>query len=195
MDNRHPKADAYFDGLRDWPDEQRALREILLASPLTEDFKWRSPVYTHQGSNVAIIWGFKDRASLGFFNGVLLKDPQGILRAPGENSRSSRGVNFTDTAQIAQLRPVLLAYIDEAIANEKAGLKVDLPKDDLDYPAELLARLETDDALRLAFDALTPGRRRSWLLHFGQAKQSATRVSRIEAAAPLIHAGKGLGGR
>ncbi|WP_134681139.1 YdeI/OmpD-associated family protein [Paracoccus ravus] len=195
MTDINPKVEAYFDNPGLWPDEQRALREILLASPLTEDFKWRSPVYTHQGANIAIIWGFKDRAALGFFKGVLLKDPEGILDAPGENSRSSRGANFTDLATIKALRPTLLAYIDEAIALENAGAKVDLPKDDLDYPQELVDRLDKDADFKFAFEALTPGRRRSWVLHVSQAKQSETRIARIDKAAPKIREGKGLNDR
>ncbi|MBK4216273.1 YdeI/OmpD-associated family protein [Paracoccus caeni] len=192
MSDTDPKVDKLLAGITDWRDEVLALRALLLESPLKEEFKWRSPVYTHDGANVAIIWGFKDRASLGFFKGVLLKDSEGILEAPGDNSRSSRGVNFTDTARIEALKPVLLAYIDEAIANEKAGLKVDFPKDDLDYPEELVARLDSDTDFRTAFEALTPGRRRGWVLHFSQAKQSATRASRIDKAAPRILQGKGM---
>jgi len=192
MSDTDPKVDKLLAGITDWRDEVLALRALLLESPLKEEFKWRSPVYTHDGANVAIIWGFKDRASLGFFKGVLLKDPEGILEAPGDNSRSSRGVNFTDTARIEAFKPVLLAYIDEAIANEKAGLKVDFPKDDLDYPEELVARLDSDTDFRTAFETLTPGRRRGWVLHFSQAKQSATRASRIDKATPRILQGKGM---
>lgn len=192
MPDTDPKVDALIDKMTDWHDEVLALRAILLESPLKEEFKWRSPVYTYDGANVAIIWGFKDRATMGFFKGVLLKDPEGILEAPGDNSRSSRGVNFTDTATIAKLKPVLLAYIDEAIANEKAGLKVDFPKDDLEYPEELVARLDGDADFRTAFEGLTPGRRRGWVLHFSTAKQAATRVARIDKAAPRILQGKGM---
>ncbi|WJS86594.1 YdeI/OmpD-associated family protein [Paracoccus sp. TOH] len=189
---RHPEVDALFDELTDWRQELEALRAILLASPLTEEFKWRSPVYTWDGHNVAIIWGFKDRATLGFFKGVLLKDPEGVLEPPGENSRSSRTIDFTDPARVRKLAPVLRAYIDEAIEIEKAGLKVDFPKDDLDYPEELVQRLDGDSGFKAAFEALTPGRRRGWVLHFSQAKQSATRAARIEKAAPRILAGKGM---
>lgn len=183
---------AFFDGRDRWRAELLALRAILLDSSLTEDFKWRSPVYTFDGANIAIIWGFKDRAALGFFRGVLMKDPAGLLEAPGENSRSARVVNFTDTAQIAEAEPMLRAYIAEAIGIARAGLRVELPKDDLDYPEELVDRLEEDPAFRDAFEALTPGRRRGWVLHIAQAKQSKTRVSRIDKAAPRILAGKGM---
>ena len=195
MGRAHPKAHAFYADQERWHDELAALRAILNDSGLCEEFKWRSPVYTHDGHNVALVWGFKDHAALGFFKGVLLKDKAGILVAQGENSRSTRVVKVTSVAQVTRLAPTLAAYLTEAIGIEKAGLKVDLPKDDLDYPAELVDRLDADDRFRAAFEALTPGRRRSWVLHFGQAKQSETRVSRIDRAAEKIFAGKGLNDR
>ena len=195
MGRAHPKAHAFYADQERWHDELAALRAILNDSGLCEEFKWRSPVYTHDGHNVALVWGFKDHAALGFFKGVLLKDKAGILVAQGENSRSTRVVKVTGVAQLTRLAPTLAAYLTEAIGIEKAGLKVDLPKDDLDYPAELVDRLDADDRFRAAFEALTPGRRRSWVLHFSQAKQSETRISRIEKAAGKIFAGKGLNDR
>lgn len=192
MSKRNIKADAFFAGATEWRAELLALRDILHASPLVEDFKWSSPVYTHDGANVAIVWGFKDRATIGFFKGVLLTDPKGLLEAPGENSRSSRVANFTSVEQIRAAAPILRDYIAEAIRNEDDGRVVDLPKDDLDYPEELVAKLDGDDAFRAAFEGLTPGRRRGWVLHFSTAKQSATRTSRIEKAAPKILQGKGM---
>ena len=195
MGRAHPKAHAFYADQERWHDELAALRAILNDSGLCEEFKWRSPVYTHDGHNVALVWGFKDHAALGFFKGVLLKDKAGILVAQGENSRSTRVVKVTSVAQVTRLAPTLAAYLTEAIGIERAGLKVDLPKDDLDYPAELVDRLDADDRFRAAFEALTPGRRRSWVLHFGQAKQSETRISRIEKAAGKIFAGKGLNDR
>lgn len=185
----------FFTKLTAWHEELAALRAILLGSGLKEEFKWRSPVYTADGGNVAIIWGFKDHAALGFFKGVLLADKAGILVASGENSRSSRVVKFTDTTEIAKLAAVLGDYIREAMENERAGLKVDLPKDDLDYPEELVERLDADYAYRAAFEALTPGRRRGYILHFCEPKKSETRLSRIEKAAPRIFAGRGFNER
>lgn len=176
-----------------WQSELIALRALLQQAGLTEEWKWSSPVYTHQGHNVAIVWGFKDRAALGFFKGVLLDDPQHILEVPGENSRTSRVVNFTSVTQIEAQASVLRSYIAEAM--EKAAVRIDLPKDDLDAPDELTERLAADPDLAQAFDALTPGRRRSWLLHIGQAKQPETRHARINKAAPRIMAGKGLNDR
>jgi len=186
------KAEAFFARDGRWRDELQALRAILLACPLTEDFKWRSPVYTAHGGNVATVWGLKDNAALSLFKGVLLKDSENILVAPGENSRSVRMVKFTGLAEIAAMEAVLKDYIREAVENEKAGRKVDFPKDDLDYPEELADRLDGDPDFRTAFEALTPGRQRGWVLHFSGAKQSATRASRIEKAAPRILAGKGM---
>lgn len=186
------KAEAFFARDGRWRDELAALRAILLACPVAEDFKWRSPVYTAHGGNVATVWGLKDNAALSFFKGVLLKDPENILVAPGENSRSVRMVKFTGLAEITAMEAVLKDYIREAVENEKAGRKVDFPKDDLDYPEELADRLDSDPDFRTAFEALTPGRQRGWVLHFSGAKQSATRASRIEKAAPRILAGKGM---
>lgn len=192
MPDTNPKASAFFENLTDWRDELHALRAILLDSPLTEEFKWRSPVYTYDGGNVAIVWGFKDRATLGFFKGVLLKDPQNILELPGENSRSSKIVNFTDADEIKAAEKTIRAYIAEAIEVEKSGEKISFPKDDLEYPEELIRRLDGDDKFKAAFEGLTPGRQRGWVLHFSTAKQSKTREARIDKATPKILAGKGM---
>jgi uncharacterized protein YdeI (YjbR/CyaY-like superfamily) len=195
MDRTAARVEAFFAAQDRWRDTLGAVRALLLEAGLHEDFKWRSPVYTVEGANVAILWGFKEYAALGFFKGVLLRDDAGLLEAPGENSRSARLVRFTDTAQVAALRPVLIAYAHEAIALERAGRKVDFPKDDLPVPAELRDRLAADPALRDAFQALTPGRQRGYLLHFGQPKQAATRIARIERSAARILAGKGINDR
>jgi len=195
MSEANPRVEAFYARAKAWREELAALRAILRDSPLTEEFKWRSPCYTFGGGNVALVWGFKDCCALGFFKGVLLKDPAGILAAPGENSRSARLVRFTGVGQIASAEAVLRDYIREAIVVEKAGLKVEFRKDDLDYPAELTGMLEHDPTLKAAFEALTPGRRRAYLLHFSQPKQSATRTARIERCRPRIFAGKGFNER
>lgn len=195
MGAREPKLDRFFAKDRPWRDEMNALRAILLDCDLTEEIKWHQPVYTAHGGNVAIVWSFKDYCGLGFFKGVLLKDPEGILLAQSENSRTTRIVKYHAVSEIAEHEPVIRAYVAEAIENEKAGLKVDLPKDDLDYPDELVERLDADPEFREAFEALTPGRRRGWVLHFSGAKQSATRTSRIDKAAPKIFEGKGWNDR
>lgn len=186
------KLDAFFAQLDQWQAELSALRAILLDCGLTEEFKWRSPCYTVQGGNVAIIWGFKDNATLGFFKGVLLKDTDGLLVAPGENSRSSRIFKFRDLAHIVSMETTVREYVREAIALETSGARVDLPKDDIDYPEELVATLENDPDLQVAFEALTPGRRRGYALFFAQPKQTATRLSRIARSRDRILAGKGM---
>lgn len=190
-----PKVEAFFADAKSWPEELAALRAILLSCGLGEEFKWRGPCYTLDGGNVATVWGFKDRPELGFFKGALLADPEGILTRQGENSRAVRVVRFSGLAQIEALEPVLRRYILAAMENERAGLKVDLPQDDLAYPAELVDRLDADPALREAFEALTPGRRRGYVLHVSGAKQAATRAARIEKHAARILAGKGMDDR
>lgn len=189
------RVDVWFDRLEAWRPELEAVRALLLATPLTETFKWRGPCYTFDGANVALYWGFRERCALGFFKGVLLKDPEGILVPPGRNSRSSRIFAFTGVAELEAAADVLRGYVEEAIEIERKGLKVDLPKDDLNYPDELVDRLDGDPDFRAAFEALTPGRQRGWVLHFSGAKQSATRVSRIEKAEEKIFAGKGMNDR
>lgn len=181
-----------FDKQTAWQGEMAALRRILLASPVTEAFKWRSAVYTAHGGNVAILWRLKAHCGLGFFKGVLLDDPQGLLVAPGENSRSARMIPFTSVAEVEAKETVLKEYIARAVAIQKAGLKVDFPKDDLEMPEELSARLEVDPELKAAFDALTPGRRRGYILQISGAKQSKTREARIDKWAPRILDGKGM---
>lgn len=192
MTETNVKTEAFFDKPAAWQEELRELRSIVLNTPLSEDFKWRSPCYTFQGGNVATLWRMKDYAALAFFKGVLLKDGEGVFVAPGENSRSMRFVSFTGNSEVRRMEPTIKAYILEAIEIEKSGQKVEFPKDDLEYPEELIAKLDEDPELSEAFAALTPGRRRGYILHFSQAKQSATRSSRIEKATPRILAGKGM---
>lgn len=192
MSTSDPKVEAFFGEAPVWQAELRALRAILLGCGLEEIFKWRGPCYCCDGGNVATLWGFKDACVLGFFKGVLLADPEAILVPPGENSRSVRMVKFTDLAQITAATATLTAYIEAAIDLEKSGAKVTFAKDDLPYPEELIAALENNPDLALAFDALTPGRRRGYLLHFNQPKASATKTARIEKHAARILDGKGM---
>ena len=195
MRDVNPRAEAFFAKAKYWQGELAALRTILLDCPVIEDFKWRSPCYTFQDGNVATVWGFKENCVLGFFKGVLLKDAKGILVAPGENSRSVRMIKFTSIAEIARMEATLKDYIHEAVEVEKAGLKVDFPKDDLAFPAELIRKLDENPELKTAFEALTPGRQRGYILYFSQPKQSPTRTSRIEKSEPRILGGKGLNDR
>ncbi|MBP1849039.1 YdeI/OmpD-associated family protein [Rhizobium halophytocola] len=192
MTRDDPRIEAYFSKSGRWQSELQALRSLLSETPLVEDFKWRSPCYTFDGANVATIWAMKEACGLSFFKGVLLKDPAGILTAPGDNSRSVRLFRFSSLEQLAPHRDTLKGYVLEAIGLEKAGAKVTFEKDDLAYPAELVDRLDADTALREAFEALTPGRRRGYLLHFTEPKQPATRTARIDRHADRILAGKGM---
>ena len=192
MTEKDPRIEAYFSGLSDWSEELLALRAILGSCPLTEQYKWSSPVYTVNGRNVAILGGFRDFAALGFFKGVLLKDAAGLLVAPGRHSRSARVARFTDVNEIFAKEVILRACITEAIEIERTGRKVDLGNDRIDYPVELLERMDGDPELKAAFLTLTPGRQRGYCIHFARPKQSKTRVARIERSRPRILAGKGL---
>jgi uncharacterized protein YdeI (YjbR/CyaY-like superfamily) len=192
MDDAQGTIDDFFEKADRWPAELAALRTILRDCGLVEVWKWSSPVYTLDGGNVAILWGFKDNATLGFFKGVLLQDKDKLLVAPGENSRSSRIFKFTGLEQIDAIKDTIRAYVLEAMELERKGARVDLPKDDIVYPDELVARLNDDPELSEAFQALTPGRRRGYALYFAQPKQSVTRVGRIEKLRDKILAGKGL---
>jgi uncharacterized protein YdeI (YjbR/CyaY-like superfamily) len=187
-----PRVEAYFVALTRWQDPLIALRRILQDSPLEEDFKWNSPCYTYKGSNLATLWAMKNYCSVSFFKGVLLEDPDARLVAPGANSRSMRVMRFTTAVEVARDADQLRAFVGQAIAAEDAGVTVPFPKDDLEWPEELIARLEADVALAEAFAALTPGRQRGYVLHVSGAKQAKTRNARIDKHAPRILAGKGL---
>jgi len=169
-----------------------ALRQLVLDAGLDEVFKWRSPCYCLGDGNVATLWSFKDRAAIGFFKGTLLPDPQGMLQAPGENSRAMRVLNFTGAAQVAAAAPAIRGFLDAAIAAEKRGEAVDFSQGQaIAAPAELTDALDDDAALAAAWAGLTPGRQRGWLLHITGAKQAATRSARVAKAAPRILAGMG----
>lgn len=176
-----------------WQAELREVRRILLDTELTEELKWGFPCYTFQGGNVVILSSFKDNCTLSFFKGVLLQDSERILVQPGENSQAGRVIRFTSVDEILALEAVLKAYVAEAIEVEKAGLKVEYQDTSaFEFPDELLKMFADDPAFAAAFEALTPGRQRGYLLHFSSAKQSQTRVRRIEKYMPRIFEGKGL---
>ena len=196
MNPHNPAVDAYVAKARHWRDEIARLRTTLLGSELVEDFKWGKPCYTHGGSNIVLIMPLKETCALLFTKGALMKDPEGLLIQPGENSQSARQVRFTSLAEIAKLDKVLKRYLKEAVRVEQAGLKVDFKKSaDLVHPPEFQRKLDADSALREAFARLTPGRQRQYHLHFTGAKQSATRESRVEKAIPSILDGMGLNDR
>jgi uncharacterized protein YdeI (YjbR/CyaY-like superfamily) len=188
------KVDAFVSRAKKWQGETQKLRSILLDCGLGEDLKWGKPCFTFEGRNVAIIQPFKEHCSLMFFKGALLQDTYGLLRSQGENTQSALRLEFTSEAQIK--KTVVESYVKQAIAVEQAGLKVDFKaKHELELPEELTRILKKDRRLGKAFHALTPGRRRGYVLHFTGAKQSKTRTARIEKCIPKILAGKGMNDR
>lgn len=186
------KVDNYVKGAQAWKEETKALREIALGCGLTEELKWGKPCYTFRDSNVVIIQGFKDYCALMFCKGALLKDPARILKKPGEHTQGARQARFTHAKEIVGMKPILKAYIREAIEAEKSGLEVAYKKNPEPIPEELKVKWREVPALKTAFDALTPGRQRGYILFFSAAKQSATRLSRIEKCMPRILGGRGL---
>ncbi|MGE0026940.1 MAG: YdeI family protein [Thermoleophilia bacterium] len=189
-----PRYEAFLRAAEPWRDELAELRRIVLACGLAEEVKWGAPCFTADGGNVVILGVLNDYCCLSFFKGVLLSDPEGILVAPGENSRSGRLIPFTAVDQILAREETLTAYVHEAAELERSGARVDFAKDrdQIAIPDELRGEFSAHPGFEDAWDALTPGRRRGWLLHFTGAKQSATRTSRIRRAMPRILDGKGM---
>lgn len=176
-----------------WEAELAQLRMIALESGLKEELKWKHPCYTIDGKNVLLLGAFKDNCVLSFLKGSLLKDESGILEQPGEASHSDKVVRFNNLQKVIDLEPTLKAYIQEAIEIHRAGLKVESKAvADYVFPEELLSKFEELPAFKSAFEALTPGRQKGYLLHFAQAKQSKTRMDRIEKFMDKIFAGKGF---
>lgn len=189
----NPKADAYFENARKWQEELIKLREIVSDCPVTEELKWRVPCYTFQNANVVLIHAFKDYCALLFMKGALLKDEEGILFQQTENVQSGRQIRFTSATEIEALKPILKAYIFEAIEVEKAGLKIEHKKtEDFVVVEELQQKFDENPEFKTAFESLTPGRQRAYLLHFSQAQQPKTRFTRIEKYTSRILKGKGL---
>ena len=189
----NPKVDWFFSKAKQWKQEYEQLRRIVLDCPLSEELRWGKPCYTFQKSNVVLIHGFKDYCALLFMKGALLKDPKGILIQQTQHVQAARQIRFRNVREIAKLEPALKAYIREAIAVEKAGLKVEYKKtSEFPMPEELRSKLAERPALKTAFESLTPGRQRGYLLYLSEAKQSKTRESRVEKCMPQILKGKGL---
>ena len=189
----NPKVDGYFKRAKRWQEEMEKLREIVLDCGLTEELKWGKPCYTFQESNIVLIMGFKGHCILLLCKGALLKDAHGILFRPTENTQAARQIRFTNLRDIVRMEKVLKSYIREAIAAEKAGLKVEFKKStEFAIPEELQKKMGEIPALKTAFAALTPGRQRAYSLHFSAAKQAKTREARIEKYLPQILAGKGM---
>jgi uncharacterized protein YdeI (YjbR/CyaY-like superfamily) len=193
MDRMNPKVDEFMSKAKKWREEFEKLRMICLDCGLTEELKWGKPCYTLEKSNIAILQGFKEYCAIMFFKGALLHDPNGILVKPGKNTQAGRQIRFTNVREVADKEPTLKAYISEAIEVEEAGLEVDLKETaEFTVAEEFQNKLDAMPALKTAFEALTPGRQRAYLLYFSSAKQSKTRVSRVEKCIPKILDGKGL---
>jgi uncharacterized protein YdeI (YjbR/CyaY-like superfamily) len=193
MNRSNPKVDVFFRKAEKWREEFEKLRMIILDCPLCEELKWGQPCYTFEKKNIVLIHGFKEYCAILFFKGALLTDAQGVLIQQTENVQAGRQIRFTSAGEIVKMKTILKAYIHEAIEAEKAGLKVDYRKTaEFTVPEEFQRKLDEIPALKVAFDALTPGRQRAYLLHFAAAKQSKTRESRIEKCVPQILNGNGL---
>jgi len=189
----NPKADFYFSKAKKWQKELEQLRMIVLDCGLTEELKWGAPCYTFQKSNIVLIHVFKEYCALLFFKGALLNDTNGILIQQTKNVQAARQIRFTTVGEIVKMKTILKAYIFEAIEVEKAGVKVKLKKTAAFTMAEEFKnKLDKKPALKTAFDALTPGRQRAYLLYFSAPKQSKTRESRVEKSMKQILKGKGL---
>ena len=189
----NPEVDAALHKAKNWREEFAALRRIILKCGLTEELKWGNPCYTFGGRNIVLIHGFKEYCALLFFKGALMKDPNHILIQQTENVQAGRQIRFAGTGEIRQLEPALNTYVREAVAVEKAGLKVPLKRTaDYEIPVEFQNELDKSQTLKKAFAALTPGRQRAYLLYFSSPKQTKTRSSRVAQYLQKILNGKGL---
>jgi uncharacterized protein YdeI (YjbR/CyaY-like superfamily) len=192
-EKRNPKVDEYLRKAKKWREEFGKLRRIVLECGLTEEMNWGHPCYTFEKSNVVLIHGFKEYCALLFFKGALLKDAKGILVQQTENVQAARQIRFTNVQEIVKMKPILKAYIREAMKVEKAGLEVSYKKtSEFKMPEEFQNRLNEMPALETAFKALTPGRQRGYLLYFAAPKQSKTRQARVEKCMPQILNGRRL---
>jgi uncharacterized protein YdeI (YjbR/CyaY-like superfamily) len=189
----NPKVDAFIGKAKKWKKELELLRSIVLDCGFDEEIKWGHPCYTVDGKNLFVLQGFKDYCAIMFFKGALLNDPKRILIKTGENTQAGRQLRFTDIAQIVKIEKTIKLYVREAAAVEKAGLKVERKKtSDYAIPEEFKVHLDKNPALKTAFESLTPGRQRAYLLFFSSAKQSQTREARVAKFVPKILKGKGM---
>ena len=193
MNRTNPKVDFFFSKAKQWQEEFEKLRMIVLNCGLTEELKWGVPCYTFENSNIVLLHGFKEYCALLFHKGALLKDPIGILVQQTENVQAARQIRFTNVEEIDEMEHILKAYIQEAIEVEKAGLEVEFKEtSEFNVPEEFQKKLDENPALKTAFEALTPGRQRGYLLYFSGAKQTKTREARVEKYMQHILNGKGL---
>jgi uncharacterized protein YdeI (YjbR/CyaY-like superfamily) len=189
----NPKVDFYFTKAKQWQEEYKKLRSIILSCGLIEELKWGCPCYIHRKGNIVLIHGFIEYCAVLFFQGALIQDADGILIQQTENVQAARQMRFTSLAEIEILEATLKAYIFEAIELDKAGIKVELKKaKEFEVAEEFQAKLDEMPELKAAFEALTPGRQRAYLLNFSQPKQSKTREARVAKYIPIILEGKGL---
>ncbi|MEX0609635.1 MAG: YdeI family protein [Balneolaceae bacterium] len=192
----NPKVDWFFNKATKWQEEYEKLRMIALDCGLVEELKWGCPCYTFQENNVVLIHGFKYYCAFLFHKGVLLKDSEDILIQQTKNVQVARQIRFTSIQEIVEMERILKTYIFEAIEVEKAGLEVELKETkEFNIAEEFQIKLDENPDLKTAFESLTPGRQRAYLLHFSGAKQSTTRESRVEKYIPQILNGKGLNDR
>ncbi|GLR19074.1 YdeI/OmpD-associated family protein [Portibacter lacus] len=189
----NPKVDFYFEKNERWKEEITLLRQILLDLELAEELKWGCPCYTYEGDKIVLIHVFKEYCAILFFKGVLLKNAENLLIQQTENVQSARQMRFTSSKEIKEQQEIIITNVYEAIEVEKAGLKVEMKKTkEYDVPEEFQVRLDEDPSLKKAFESLTPGRQRAYLLYFSSAKQSKTRSARVEKYINIILDGKGL---
>lgn len=189
----NPKVDIFLNKTNQWREEFEALRTIVLECGLTEELKWGQPCYTFHKSNIVIIQGFKNYCALLFFKGVLLSNTDGLLVQQTDNVQSARQIRFTNTKEIWDVKQGVKSCIFEAIEVDKAGLKVEMKKtSDFEVAEEFKQKLDELPVLRIAFERLTPGRQRGYLTYFSEAKQSKTRLARVEKYIPKILSGKGI---
>ncbi|MEI4770104.1 YdeI family protein [Psychrobacillus sp. FJAT-51614] len=189
----NPKVDEFLSKAKKWKAEYEKLRNIVLDCELTEEFKWMHPCYTFEKKNIVLIHGFKEYCALLFHKGVLIKDVHGILIQQTENVQAARQIRFTNVEEIVEMENILKTYIYEAIEVEKTGLEVNFKKNtEFIIPEELQNKFDENSALKTAFEALTPGRQRAYILYFSGPKQSKTRQSRVEKCIQKILNGKGL---
>lgn len=189
---RCPKGGTEECKVHSWTEELLLLRKYVLECGLKEVVKWGVPCYTHKGSNVLIVSAFKDFACLSFFKGALIQEDNGFLVKPGKHSQASRFMQFTEVQEIEELESIIKSCIREAIEIENKGLKVEFKKNPEPIPEELTAKMEEDPSFKTAFEALTPGRQRGYIIHFSQPKQSKTRIARIEKWTEKILNGEGM---
>lgn len=189
---KNPSIDSFLKNAKNWKAEMAELRDVLLKTKLDEEFKWRLPCYTYEGKNIVIVQPFKAYLGLMFFKGALLKDSKKLLVRNGPNSDAPRRLEFKSVQEVKKLASVIKSYVNEAIKIESSGQKLEVKRTPTSLPTELKSLFTKQPKLKTAFNSLTPGRQRAYLLHFSSAKQSSTRQSRIEKCIPRILAGKGM---